>query len=366
MVSIGIVGVGYTIGIANSHIKAFKRLENAKITAVYDIISGRAQDAIEKNQLSDAVACSSYEELLGLVDAVIICTPNSTHTELTVQAMKAGKHVLCEKPFADTVEACIPSVKYSELSQRVGMIGLCYRGIPGFKYIKQLIDRGELGEIYFVRQSQGGNRIANPDVKCEWRMQEMLSGSGAIADFGSHMLDITDWMLRDSCGPICQVQGMEETFIGQRDAVGGETKAAVTNGDVGMWNARYENGTLASFTASRLGCNHTLEIFGSGGWVSFNGDDPFSVTLQKKDVNGGYIDKPQVVQVPEELYPSEEIVPKVSFEVSFYLQGKEFLNAIENDATIETNFQRGLYIQRLIDAVQLSADSGEIVYIDFK
>ena len=94
MVRVGIVGVGNTIGIAGNHIDGYLRVPEAKITAVYDIIRERAAGYIEKFGLEGAKACESYEELLDLVDAVSICTPNASHIELTVQALKAGKHVL--------------------------------------------------------------------------------------------------------------------------------------------------------------------------------------------------------------------------------------------------------------------------------
>ena len=198
MVRVGIVGVGNTIGIAGNHIDGYLRVPEAKITAVYDIIRERAAGYIEKFGLEGARACESYEELLDLVDAVSICTPNASHIELTVQALKAGKHVLCEKPFGVDAPECQKALNYAEMSGRVCMIGLCYRGIPGYMYLKKLIDDGSLGKIFYIRQSLGGNRIANPQVKLEWRMQKELSGPGAMADFGSHMLDIGDMLIRDT------------------------------------------------------------------------------------------------------------------------------------------------------------------------
>ena len=105
MVRIGIIGSGNTIGIAQNHIGAYKCCPDAVITAVYDILDGRAQNYIDKFELKDAKACAGLEELFGLCDAVSICTPNCTHVDLSVQALKAGKHVLCEKPFAPSSPA---------------------------------------------------------------------------------------------------------------------------------------------------------------------------------------------------------------------------------------------------------------------
>lgn len=366
MVRVGIVGVGNTIGIAGHHIEGYLRVPEAKITAVYDIIRERAGGYIEKYGLTEAGACGSYEELLELVDAVSICTPNASHIDLTVQALKAGKHVLCEKPFGVDAKKCEKALNYAEMSGKVCMIGLCYRGIPGYRYLKKLIDEGALGKIFYIRQSLGGNRIANPEVKLEWRMQKSLSGPGAMADFGSHMLDIGDMLIRETAGPITEVQCMSGTMIENRDRIHGTGRGNVDNDDVAVFSARTKEGVLLSYTASRIGSRHTVEVYGSGGNAVFDGSDHFALQIQKKDPNGGYMGAPECVKVPEELYMVNENVPKKPFAINFYFEVKEFIEAIENGTQVETDFGRGSYIQRLIDALWESADCGRSVSIDFE
>lgn len=366
MVRVGIVGVGNTIGIAGNHIDGYLRVPEAKITAVYDIIRERAAGYIEKFGLEGAKACESYEELLDLVDAVSICTPNASHIELTVQALKAGKHVLCEKPFGVDALECQKALNYAEMSGRVCMIGLCYRGIPGYMYLKKLIDDGSLGKIFYIRQSLGGNRIANPQVKLEWRMQKELSGPGAMADFGSHMLDIGDMLIRDTAGPITEVQCMSGIMVEERDRVHGNGRGSVDNDDVAMFTARTRDGVLLSYTASRIGSRHTVEVYGSGGNAVFDGADHFSLQIQKKDPEGGYLGAPECVKVPEEMYLINENVPKTPFAINFYFEIKQFIDAIEKGTPVDTDFQRGIYIQKLIDALQESSDCGCSVPIDFE
>ena len=365
MVRSGIIGSGNTIGIAQNHIKSYKCCKDAQITAVYDILDGRAQNYIDKFELTDAKACASVEELFSLCDAVSICTPNATHVELSVAALKAGKHVLCEKPFAPTPEECAEAIKYAKLTGKVAMIGLCYRDIPGFVYMKKLLDEGKMGRIFFVREEQGGDRIASPDVKLEWRMQRDLSGPGALADFGSHMMDICDYLLRDTCGPICEVQCMQDICIPQREIIGRPGKMGkVTNDDVACWTCRTTSGTLYNFTASRIGATFMLEIVGEGGKMIFNGDRPFELTLQLKDKNGGYASRPEVVPVPEECYGTDENAPRVPFDINFYYEIRQFLDAIETGKESLLTFERGQYIQSLIQAAQDAADCGETVYLD--
>lgn len=365
MVRIGIIGSGNTIGIAQNHVNAYKHCKDAQITAVYDILDGRAQSYIDKFELADAKACASLEELFSLCDAVSICTPNATHIELSVAALKAGKHVLCEKPFAPTPEECAEAIKYAKLTGKVAMIGLCYRDIPGFVYMKKLLDEGKMGRVFFVREEQGGDRIASPDVKLEWRMQKDLSGPGALADFGSHMMDICDYLLRDTCGPICEVQCMQDICIPQREVIGRPGKMGkVTNDDVACWICRTTSGTLYNFTASRIGATFMLEIVGEGGKMIFNGARPFELTLQLKDKNGGYASQPEVVPVPEECYGGDENAPRVPFDINFYYEIRQFLDAIETGKESLLTFERGQYIQSLIQAAQEAADCGETVYLN--
>lgn len=365
MLRIGIVGNGSTIGIAKMHIQAYKLMDDVKITALYDILPGRSQEYMDSLELKDARACTGYEELLSLVDAVSICTPNVTHIDLAVRALKAGKHVLCEKPFGTDEADCLEALEYAKTAELTCMIGLCYRYIPGMLYMKELIQQGLMGDIYYVRQSLGGNRIANPDVKLEWRMQKDLSGPGAIADFGSHMLDIGDYLTRERSGRITEVSCMEHTFIKERQIIGKESMGEVTNGDVAVFSAKTERATLFSYTASRIGGNHTVEVFGSGGYLGFSGDTPFQVTILKKDINGAYEPKKEIVDVPKELYMVDDKVPQTPFAVNFYLQNRKFINSIRTGCEVEADFERGVYIQKLIDALQQSADTNNMVKIDF-
>lgn len=368
MIRIGIIGCGDTIGIAKEHIRAYLRIPQAEITAMYDLLPGRAAGYIEEFHLNDSCkACGSLDELLSLVDAVSICTPNSTHTELSVACLKAGKHVLCEKPFAPTESECREAIQYAKLTNRVAMMGLCYRDIPGFVYMKQLIDQGAIGKVFFVREEQGGDRIANPDVKLEWRMQMDLSGPGAVADFGSHMMDICDYLLRDQCGPIREVTCKLSTCIPKREIIGRPGKVGtVTNDDVAMWIARTEDGTLESFTASRVGVTFMLEIVGEGGKMFFDGSKPFQLTLQLKDKNGGYTQPPKVMECPPECFGADPNHPDIPFQINFFYEVRQFIDAIETGADTQLTFERGLYIQKLIDACQKSADCGETIAIDFE
>lgn len=362
-IKIGIVGTGKTIGIAQMHILAFQRLPEVEIVALYDIIPEMAEDYLKRFDLPNAKVCTSYEELLSLSDAVIICTPNSTHTDYSIRAIEAGKHVLSEKPFGLSKEQCKPALEYSKLTNKVCMVGFCYRGVPAFRYIKKLVSENKLGNIYYVQQAQGGDRIGNPDVKLEWRMQKALSGPGASSDFGSHLLDMVDWILQDQYGEIVELQAMNETFIKERQEVFTDKKSLVTNDDVAVFNAKTEKGVLISNAASRIGIKTFMEVYGSNGYAIYNAENPFAVTVALKNEDG-VLKEPKIIDVPEDLYLEGDNTPREGFLINFYLQAKSFVEAIQENKPFENTFERGYYIQNLLDLIHESAELKTTVFVE--
>jgi predicted dehydrogenase len=240
-IRVGIIGTGYTVGIAGMHVTGYlSRKDECELVALYDTVPGRAARWALEKKLENVTICQSADELLGMVDAVSLCVPNSEHIPLLMKAFAADRHVLCEKPIsvdAATAEAALRA----EPRGKVHMIGFSYRGIPALRYMKRLLDEGRIGRVYTYRETLGGNRIANPDVKLEWRMRRDTSGSGALADFGCHMIDLCDWLLHETQGPIVQACGMVARSIPTRaDIETGEMKP-VTNDDSASFTLRLEN-----------------------------------------------------------------------------------------------------------------------------
>lgn len=287
MVRIGIVGTGYRIGIAKMHIAGYKTLTDVEITALYDEDRLSCEEYKQRFQLNEATVCSSLEELFDLVDAVSICTPNNTHIEIAKKALEHDVHVLCEKPFSNTLEGTENLVELANASRKVDMIGLCYRGIPAIRLLKEYIDQDHFGKIYYIRTCQGGGRIASLSVKREWRMNYEKSGPGAMADFGSHMLDIVDGLFRERIGKYRSVQAMSTICIPKRKSETGEAMETVDNDDVAAFNMKTEEGVIISFTASRVGSSHQMEIFGEKGYALFDGSKPLQLVIGKKEPEQG-------------------------------------------------------------------------------
>lgn len=352
-IKVGIVGTGYTVGIANAHVRGYLSNPDADLVALYDIIPGRAKKWAEERGLNDVKICSTYDELLNEVEAISICTPNYSHVPLVIRGIEHGKHVLCEKPLSISYEEAKKAVMYAKSSNVVNMIGFSYRGIPAIKLMKKFIDDGKMGKIFTYRETLGGNRIANPTgVMLEWRMQEDLSGSGALADFGCHMLDLADYLLRDVEGEIKEISGFTNTFIKERRIIESSEIGQVTNDDSAVFSAKTENGALLSFVASRLGvARHTLEIYGSGGMMLFRDDKPQEVEVMFKDINGGYDKKPEFIKVPDEYITD----PWFNDEIN------RFIGAIINKERVQPDLERGLYIQHILDKITEASKENKVV-----
>lgn len=349
-IRVGIAGTGYTVGIANMHVAGYQSVPDCEIVALYDVIPGRAEKWAQEKKLQNVKICNNFEELLKEVDAVSLCVPNSEHIPLLMSAYAAGKHVLCEKPISVDTKTAEKAVQ-TEPDDKIHMVGFSYRGIPAVRYMKKVIGEGKIGKIFTWRETLGGNRIANPDVKLEWRLQKNKSGTGALADFGCHMVDLCDWMLHDGEGNIIEASGMYSRSIAQRaDIDTGEMKD-VTNDDSATFSIRFESGTIASFLASRLGvARHTIEVYGEGGMMLFRDDKPCELEIWFKDKKGGYeAEKREIIQVPKEM----GTLPWTNAEF------REFIDCIKTGRKPERSLSRGLYIQKIIDVLEEACITGK-------
>jgi predicted dehydrogenase len=191
---IGIIGCG---GIANGkHMPSLAKIKEVEMVAFCDIIPERAEKAKQQYGSSDAKVYADYKELVAdaSIDVVHVCTPNDSHAEITIAALEAGKHVMCEKPMAKTAA---DARRMLETAQRTGKkltIGYNNRFRKDSLYLKQVCDSGELGEIYFAK-AHAIRRRAVPT----WGvfLDEEKQGGGPLIDIGTHALDLTLWMMNN-------------------------------------------------------------------------------------------------------------------------------------------------------------------------
>lgn len=194
ILKIAIVGCG---GIANGkHMPSLSKLKNVEMTAFCDIIEERAVEAAKKFGTPAAKTYVDYKELLKdkTIDVVHVCTPNKSHSFITIDALEAGKHVMCEKPMAKTSAEAIQMVEAAKRTGKKLTIGYNNRQRPDSVYLKQICENGELGEIYFAK-AHAIRRRAVPT----WGvfLNEDEQGGGPLIDIGTHALDLTLWMMNN-------------------------------------------------------------------------------------------------------------------------------------------------------------------------
>ncbi|QYR20032.1 Gfo/Idh/MocA family oxidoreductase [Paenibacillus sp. sptzw28] len=183
-VRIGIIGSG---GIAHAHARQYKRLPDVEIVGVADLVPGKAKQFIESLELQGAQPFEDHRKLLEMdLDGVSICTPNVSHHLTTVDALRAGKQVLLEKPMSVTLAEAVDMVQASRESGSMLTIGFQPRYDPNMKLIQDIVQSGKLGKVYYV-ETGGGRRRGMPGGTF---IRKELAGAGAMADIGCYSLDM--------------------------------------------------------------------------------------------------------------------------------------------------------------------------------
>lgn len=190
---IAVIGCGTIAN--NAHIPAYMKNPKAEITAFCDIIPERAEKAVKDYGVGRAV--TDYHELLNdpEIDAVSVCTPNNVHSAISIDFMRAGKDVLCEKPAARVYSEALEMQKVRRKTGRLLNIGVCNRFNTSVNRIKKLIDQGRLGEVYHVYISFRSHRSI-PGLGGAFTTKA-IAGGGSLIDWGVHFLDIVMYCCGD-------------------------------------------------------------------------------------------------------------------------------------------------------------------------
>jgi predicted dehydrogenase len=202
----------------------------------------------------------------GDIDLIDIASPNDTHAEIAIAAAQAGKIVMCEKPLARNAQEARAMVTAIEFAKVPNMVWYNYRRVPAVVLLKRLLDEGSLGRIFHYRTKFLQDWTMSPELpqggEGLWRLDVAVAGSGVTRDLLAHNIDIAIWLN----GPITELTAMTETFVKQRhhnltgkvEPVGIDDACAIL--------CRFENGSLATFEATRYARGHkalyTLEING--------------------------------------------------------------------------------------------------------
>lgn len=358
IVKIGIIGCG---GIANGkHMPSLKKIKNVQMVAFCDIIEERAVKAAEEYGVEGAKVYTDYKELLKDrdIEVVHVCTPNRSHAFISIDAMEAGKHVMCEKPMAKTYKE---AKEMLDASERTGMkltIGYQSRWRADSLYLKKMCEDGELGEIYYGK-AIALRRRAVPT----WGvfLNEYEQGGGPLIDIGTHALDLTLWMM-DNYKPKMVVGTTFEKLKNQKDcgnAWGDWDPKKFTVEDAAFGFIVMENGATIMLESSwALNIRNPKEaitmICGTeGGADMFDG---LNINFIK---NGRQcILKPDLTAGGVAFYDGDgDEDPSV-------LEARAWLDAVVNDHEPRTKASQALVVTQILEAIYESARTGKPVYFD--
>jgi predicted dehydrogenase len=337
-------------------------------------ICGRDKAAAEAaaGRLGWAAAETDWRALIARDDVqlVDIAAPGDLHAPIAIAALAAGKHVLCEKPLANTLaeaEAMRAAADAAYPGGARAMTGFNYRRVPALALARRLVEQGRIGSLRHFRAVYLQDWLADPDAPMTWRMRAERAGSGALGDLGAHVVDLARYLTGDE---VTGVSAISETFVRERPlaegpVVEGGPRGTVTVDDAVVFTGRLASGALASFEVTRYATGRKnglrVELNGSAGSLAFDlerlneleffdaGDDSAASGFRRILVTeGGHP------------YLSGWWPPghTLGWEHTFTHQARDLLTAIAAGDQPRPSFGDGLAVQRVLDAVARSAASG--------
>jgi predicted dehydrogenase len=348
------------------------------------VVVGRDADraAEAAARLGWAESATDWREVVARddIDVVDICTPGDTHAEIAVAALEAGKHVLCEKPLANTVAEAEAMTEAADRARTRGvraMVGFTYRRVPAIALARRLVDQGRIGEIRHVRAQYLQDWIADPEAPLTWRLDKAKAGSGALGDIGAHVVDLAQHITGSR---ITELTGRLETFVKERPYAAGEAgsssggslggggttgeRGPVTVDDAASFLATFSGGAMGVFEATRFATGRKnsirIEVNGSLGSLAFDFED--MNVLEYFDARddaeiAGF--RRILATEPEHPYVAAWWPPGhgLGYEHGFTHQVVDLVTAIADGTDPSPSFADGLQVQQVLAAVETSSDS---------
>jgi predicted dehydrogenase len=375
---VGMVGYAFMGAVHSQAWRTAGRFFDLPFAPAMTALAGRDASGVQAaaRKMGWASTETDWRRLLDRDDVALvdICTPGDTHAEIAIASLEAGKHVLCEKPLANTVEEAEAMVVAAAAAEARGvrsMVGFNYRRVPAISLARRLVQEGRLGTIRHVRAQYLQDWIVDPSFPLVWRLQKERAGSGALGDIGAHIIDLAQFV---SGSKISGVSGLTETFVRERPlpaasaglaASGGAGTGEVTVDDAALFVARFESGALGSFEATRFASGRKnsmrLEVNGSDGSLAFDfeamNELQFHDHTEDADLAGF---RRILVTEPTHPYAHAWWPPGhgLGYEHTFTHEVVDLVTAIGTGAAPSPSFADGLQVQRVLAAVERSAGRG--------
>ena len=345
-IRIGIVGTG---GMANAHARFFKGMRGVEMTACFDLDTERAIAYAERHAVRYAV--DSLPRLLDAVDAVAVVTSDASHASISLQTLKAGKHLFCEKPLTVTLaEARKVARAYREARGKgvIGMVNFSHRGAH-FDRAVEMVQRGDLGDLRYIRSHYLQGFLASKggwqSPAALWRLQTSKGSAGVLGDLGCHLLDFTTGVCGSLRGLRCTM-ATHPKIDSEGKACTRFDGAALDANDTVTIDLDFSDHTYGHCQTTRWACGRRndvkLEVHGTEGGVSLghtHPDKPFIRLFKARDL--------------KKATWKDVRVPPITW------TWRRFIRAIRTGKPEQPDITRGAEIQALLDACQRSAKSGK-------
>lgn len=380
-VNVGLIGAGF---MGKAHSMAYATMPmffwpapaipHRRLVAELDASAARRAAA----QFGFQDSTSDWREVVSSdeIDVVDIATPNDSHLEIALAAAQAGKHIICEKPLARTLDEAREMYEAVSEAGVVNMVAFNYRRTPAVVLAHDLIAQGALGEVRNFRGTYLQDWSNDPDLPLSWRFQRNVAGSGALGDIATHVLDIARYLM----GDVAAVTAVTRTYIHDRPISEGPDQLAgaqkLTGGARGHVDVddevlamlRFESGAVGSLEATRHAHGRknflTFEVHGDRGSVRFDYERRDSLEVYLADDPGDRQGFRTVFTGPAHPYGTG-LWPIPALGIGYgetkIIECYEFMRAVAQSAECSPNFLDGYQIARICEAIVESAQSTEWV-----
>ncbi|MCF3139532.1 MULTISPECIES: Gfo/Idh/MocA family oxidoreductase [unclassified Paenarthrobacter] len=362
---LGVAAIGYAF-MGKAHSNAWRNVASFFDVPAFEqkVLVGRdaAQVAEAAAKYGWAESATDWRSVIDRddIDIIDICAPGWMHAEIAIAALEAGKHVLVEKPLANTLGEAELMTAAAEKARKRGvqsMIGFNYRRVPALALARELIAEGRLGTVRHIRAAYLQDWLSDSESPMTWRLRKETAGSGALGDIASHAIDQVLYLLGDA---VTEVSGRLHTFVDQRPGPNGPEQ--VTVDDAAWATLGLASGAIASVEVSRVATGRknslTLEIYGDKGTLLFDlealnelGFLDATLPVREQGFRRILVNEPEHPYL-EAWWPQGHII---GWEHTFTHQIRDFLLAIRDGSQPSPSFEEGLNVQHILAAIEESA-----------
>lgn len=332
----------------NGHLAAYKKSAYAQLVAAADINPQNLAAAASKYAIPSTYA--DYRDLLERekLDVVDISTPNNTHFQVSLDAIAHGVNIICEKPLGMSRHETRQMAAAAREAGVKTAVNFTYRNVPAARFVKEIIDSGEIGEVFHVIATYNQGWLVNPNAPRVWRLDKKVTGTGVLGDLGSHLIDLARFWV----GDFAAVSGQLKTFVRERPLPGSGEMVPVDVDDAASFMVEFANGGTGTFFTTRNAFaranTQRAEVYGSKGGLVYDNERPNEIQFS----TGSFM-------ASQRQYCTMPVPRRIVDTSSSTMQ--TFVEDIALGTTTSATFDDGAACQEVLDAIELSATRGSWV-----